>query len=320
MKEHRSDKAATGSYIYHACNKQIQDRYLSEVDFSNPKDIWDKLKAKLQGDDADSRSRLLSKFMSMTRPKTMNIQQFANKLVTIQKLLNPTAAGQTEFITDKMVLGQIYRNAGAELRSLTTNLQTNVALTLADVLRRYELAEEAMEADATASNTDGNVSALNVNKSNPPTTSRPRQIMAPQCPEDWSGAGCWFHNSGSHHANDCDSLKALQMRVLATTNTPPEPASPRRGYPPPGSIPRNRRRSESQTSANTPSSTSRTATPTSDGSRKRPLCNLCGESGHYTDKCPSLIEAVSALKKMKSASANVAETVGQLEPGEVAPK
>lgn len=36
LKEHRAEKAAAAAYIYNACNKQIQDRYLQDVDFCDP--------------------------------------------------------------------------------------------------------------------------------------------------------------------------------------------------------------------------------------------------------------------------------------------
>lgn len=298
-KEHRAEKAATGSYIYHACNKQIQDRYLSDITFNNPQAIWERLKEKVQGNDADSRSRLLSKFMSLTKQKDQNMQQFAKKLTTIQGLLNPADAAATKFITDKMVLGQIYKNAGSNLHSLTINLQTNQDLTLAQVLRRYELAEEALEISEIDPQDVDHVSALNVNKSQ--SGSRPRQVSLPACPEDWSTTGCWFHNSGSHHATDCDGLKAIQHRFLENNNISVDKAPTRKGYPPPGSIPRRTQRTPKSNLSKPPPNGA------SDVTRKRPMCNLCSTSGHYTDKCPSLNEAVSAWKKQKSVTANVAE-------------
>lgn len=218
-KEHRVEKAAAASYIYNACNKQIQDRYLQDVEFCDPEAIWNRLKEKLQGNDADSRSRLLAKFMSLTRTKGQNMAQFAKKLTTIQKLLNPVNVAHDRLITGNMILGQIYKNAGPELRHLTTILQTQNTRTLAVVLQRYELAEEALEQemkDEIRLHGDDTVSAMYANdrgtnqqsnsyqgsssSNNSVSTSRPRQIILPICPDEWTGRGCWYHNSGSHAA------------------------------------------------------------------------------------------------------------------------
>lgn len=336
LKEHRAEKAATGAYLYNACNKQIQDRYLSDLDFTQPQQIWNRLKEKLQGNDADSRSRLLNKFMTLTRQKGQSMQQFAKKLQTIQSLLNPADAAATKFIDDKMILVQIYKNAGPDFRSLTTNLQTNSDLTLATVLKRYELAEEQMEQETPSESYDDSATALYTNNrsnSNPnaasgqnrasSTFSRPRQVYMPTCPDDWTGSGCWFHSATSHAAVDCDTLKSLQRQFLENGNISIDRAPKRKGYPPPGSVPSRRpvNSGDSTSSSTRGSNTSQSSTPTPNqvSSNKRPMCHLCNNSGHYTDKCPSLKDAVTALKRFRTttASAAVAEASPELEAGEV---
>lgn len=83
LKEHRADQSAAGSYLYNACSKAVQEKYLHDVNLSEPKAIWDKLQTKLQGDNEQSRSKLLTKFMTMKKPDDMNVEQFCNKLKRI---------------------------------------------------------------------------------------------------------------------------------------------------------------------------------------------------------------------------------------------
>lgn len=81
--EYSLEKAATGCYQFNACSEQIQDKYLPEADFSKLSVIWTTLQTKLQGDNVDSRSCLLNKFITMAWQRDMRIGQFAKKLITI---------------------------------------------------------------------------------------------------------------------------------------------------------------------------------------------------------------------------------------------
>ena len=77
----QSRKSGAGSYIFNACSPQAQDRYLRDIDISKPKEMWIKLKEKLQGNDEESRSKLITKFMAMKKlPRSSVDHQFTNKL------------------------------------------------------------------------------------------------------------------------------------------------------------------------------------------------------------------------------------------------
>lgn len=193
--------------------------------------MWNVLKAKLQGNDEESRSKLLTKFMTMKKSDDLNIEQFANKLKRIQELLN---GADKKFITDKMVMEQIFANAGPSLDYLTNSLRTTPDLNLTSVLKRYELAEETKEArdeelKLLQTRTKDSVSALATQSTgrNSRTQSAgrtlqttrlansqtgPRQVNLPVCPENWNGHDCWFHTPATHSANACDALRVFQIR------------------------------------------------------------------------------------------------------------
>lgn len=119
-------------------------------------------------------------------------------------------------------------------------------------------------------------------------------------------------------------MKELQRRHLQTNNISPERAQRRKGYPEPGSLPsRNPDTREQYQSSEPPSTATSTivTTPNSEIVRKRPICHLCNEPGHFTDKCPKLSEAAMALKKSKKVHANLAEASPELtEEDEVRPR
>lgn len=165
-REYRQELSACGAYIFNACSKVIQERYLSDIDLSSPAAMWTRLAEKLQGKDEESRSRLLTKFMTMKKDQDTTIEQFAKKLQTIQGLLNGNVVAANRLITDKMVIEQICKNAGSALDYLTNSIRTTVTLTPADVLKRYELAEEARDREALETKTNDTVSALYANKDN----------------------------------------------------------------------------------------------------------------------------------------------------------
>lgn len=202
--------------------------------------MWDKLKEKLQGNDEESRSKLLTKFMTMKKGDDLNIKQFANKLKRIQGLLN----GNTTFITDKMVIGQIFANAGPSLEYLTNNLRTTPNLELKDVLKRYELAEESKELNDLEEKHNDTVAALYAQKGKKPVKynnqqqQNPGKVTLPTCPSDWNGCDCWYHSPPTHKAVDCDGLKVFQIRYLNANSIAFKDAVQLRGYPVPGSLPR----------------------------------------------------------------------------------
>lgn len=300
LKEFRSEQSATGSYLFNACSKAVQERYLNKVNLGKPKEIWDILKAKLQGNDEESRSKLLTKFMTMTKGEEMTVEQYANKLKKIQELLN--GDGANKFITDAMIIKQILSNAGPALDFLSNNLRTTPDLKLVEVLKRYDLAEESLEAQKKIP-TDS-VAALNAQSINRPQNLRRGYL--PVCPTDWNGSDCWYHAPPPNHkAVDCGGLKELQRRHLAENNIDVKNAPQLRGYPAPGALPRpyynNRALTQNQNATNQQPSQAQVAS-------KRQLCVLCGDTGHTVDVCPQLNEAASALKRVKTAA--VAE-VGQ---------
>lgn len=43
LKEHCAEQSATSSYIFNACSKLIQERYLYDSDLAKPDEIWEKL-------------------------------------------------------------------------------------------------------------------------------------------------------------------------------------------------------------------------------------------------------------------------------------
>lgn len=162
-RDHRAELSATGSAIFHACSKSIQDRYLNDSLFAEPRQMWELLATSLQGNDEESRSKLLTKFMTMTKAPETPMAEFSKKLKAIQALLNGDAA--TPFITDSMVIKQLLTNAGSHFDYLTNVLRTTPDLTLVGVLKRYELAEEDKEAKdlknkSTAQQYDDSVSSL----------------------------------------------------------------------------------------------------------------------------------------------------------------
>lgn len=180
LKEHRSDLSTCGSYLFNACSKMVQDRYLYEANLAKPKDIWNKLKGKLQGDDEESRSKLLTKFMTMKKTDDMNVEQFANKLKRIQALLN---GANNTFITDSMILKQIFANAGPSMDYLTSVLKTTPDIKLKDALKRYELAEESKDQKDIDNKSNDAVSAMVAQGSRSPDQNRQRgNISLPVCP------------------------------------------------------------------------------------------------------------------------------------------
>lgn len=316
-REHRADVSATGSYIFNACSKPIQDRYLHDLSVAEPKAMWDRLKTKLQGNDEESRTKLLTKFMTMKKTDDLTIEQFYNKLKTIKDILN---GADGTFVSDKMVLERIFANAGPNLAYLTNELRSTPALVLATVLKRYELAEESLETIAKTS--DDSVAALAVQNNSGHQIQAPRSSNLPVCPADWNGNDCWYHPVPNHKAVDCGALKEFQRRYLEGANIDPRNASKIRGYPPPGSLPRpfnnvwnaNNNRSQSQPLAQNSnasnqqkqqSSTHQTSNQQSNptyNTRKRTFCGLCEDPGHTADLCPKLKEAATALKRIKTAA------------------
>lgn len=301
LKEHRSDLSTCGSYLFNACSKMVQDRYLYEANLAKPKDIWNKLKGKLQGDDEESRSKLLTKFMTMKKTDDMNVEQFANKLKRIQALLN---GANNTFITDSMILKQIFANAGPSMDYLTSVLKTTPDIKLKDALKRYELAEESKDQKDIDNKSNDAVSAMVAQGSRSPDQNRQRgNISLPVCPTNWNGFNCWFHPlPANHRATDCDALREYQRRYLAANNIEAKNATRLRGYPVPGALPRPHPKNNFGQGHQV--------------QQKRPLCTLCGATGHNVESCPRLNEAAAALKKPRTAAAAVATTVKTEEKAE----
>lgn len=117
--QYRTELSTAGSYTFNACSKSVQDCYLYNLDVSKPKVLWDKLKEKQQGNNEESRSKLLSKFMTMEKSPDTTMDQFCNKLKRIQTLLN--GEENMKLITDKMIIKQLCNKAGPAFRLLTTS-------------------------------------------------------------------------------------------------------------------------------------------------------------------------------------------------------
>lgn len=303
-REHRAEQSAAGIYIYNACSKFIKERYLCDLNVTKPKELWDKLKEKLQGNNDESRTKLLTKFMTMKKPSDMTVEQFTNKLKLIQKLLNGEGAAAVAFITDKMILEQIFNNAGESLKYLTNELRTTPNLVLGSVLKRYELAEDNINLNNTTPKDKDTVSGLASQQQQPP-----RAVNLPVCPANWNGIDCWFHSLPvSHRAIDCDALKEFQRPYLIGAGIQVKDATRLRGYPVPGLKPRYPGTMQYYPNNNSNSGGGATKVSPGNTPMKRVMCGLCSDIGHTVDLCPMLSQAANALKKIKTESAAIGQT------------
>lgn len=96
----------------------------------------------------------------------------------------------------------------------------------------------------------------------------------------------------------------MQNRHFAASGIDLRTAQQIRGYPAPGSQPRPLREASGDAQRQ-------------NVGNKRSLCGLCQDTSHNTESCPRLAEASVALKKAKSAEANVTTNGSSPEPGEV---
>ncbi|RPB27758.1 hypothetical protein L211DRAFT_890841 [Terfezia boudieri ATCC MYA-4762] len=123
-------------------------------------------------------------------------------------------------------------------------ISTTPNLSLADVLKRYELAEEVKYKKEMQKLQSNNVSALYTQQQQPGSSLKstkhsfnprssgstsfnpnPRQQpRLPVCPTNWDGQTCWYHvnTRSSHTAIDCDGLKEFPRRHLVANNVDPK--------------------------------------------------------------------------------------------------
>ena len=134
-RQYHSDKAATGAYIYNACSKSIQERYLDDISIDDPHALWERLQTRLQANDGVARTRLFNRFTSYTWKSDLDANQFANKLKRVQSILSPVGtAEEAKIISDEMIIQKIIDETPSNLGHLANELASTATLTLASVL------------------------------------------------------------------------------------------------------------------------------------------------------------------------------------------
>ena len=249
-------------------------RVVRDLDYINPKLIWDTLKEHYGTLNEEAKNRLISKFYSAQKQKDQSIADYVNHLQRIQNSINEAnlAAG-VQFITHQTLCSRLLESVGEEFEPVTRNMRGDKTITLEIAINKLELDEEHQKRHKMVTTVTTNQPMVyqhpvgqqvftyytpgrgrgnpsnNFNRGRPFATPRggPTRTIPgmgyhgsqplPAPPATWDGLSCWHHPNGMHSAQDCNGLKEMQRRHLKYHGIPPAQANQLRGYPHPTANP-----------------------------------------------------------------------------------
>ncbi|KAI5799060.1 hypothetical protein EDC01DRAFT_628907 [Geopyxis carbonaria] len=313
-----------GHYILKCCTSYIIECYVEPIPASDPAAIWKALKDALAGTNESRSDALIRTFQGLTKPKEMRMREFSHRLHNLQKQTTTStevADGSVTIhvaISDSAIKEKIFENANPDHASITRHCQVDSRLSLKEILDMYTNAEKAdrallQKAPAIGPEPSQDSAAAFYGRAQPkafagrfsnsgPARPKYHPDKLPMCPPRWDGRGCWKHPyTNSHVAANCNSLRYLQRIYLAENGIDAKKAQQLHGYPPPSSLPA-AKGTYNGGAQSRPQGTDNQLVV----SQRRKRCALCPESGHITDACPNLPDAVKAYKRTKTTNFSTA--------------